>query len=171
MADTHTLIAAYNVGSGGSSTIDFTSIPSTYTDLCIKLSARSNNANIFDYLYTSFNGTAYNSPVRWIQSPGNSTPTTGTENTGYSGIICGNTSTSGTFSNNEIYIANYTNTSRYKSFQVNGTMETNATTSYSHLLSGIWQSTAAINRITLKPDVNSFVQYTNAYLYGISNTP
>jgi hypothetical protein len=171
MANTYTLITAFTVGAGGSSTIDFTSIPSTYTDLCIQLSARSNNSNFFDYMYTSFNGAGYNSPVRWIQGSGTANPTTGTENTGYSGIICGNTAPSGAFSNNEIYIANYANTSKYKSFQVNGTMERNVDTSYMHLVSGIWQNAAAINRITLKPDTNSFVQYTNAYLYGISNTP
>jgi len=172
MADTHTLIAAVNVGSGGSSTIDFTSIPSTYTDLCIKLSARSNGGNTHDYIYISFNGGAYEAEHRRIQGPGNSTPTTGVEAGGYSGIICGVNSTSNTFSNNEIYITNYANTSRNKSFQINGTMETNAAVSYMHLISMLWRNTAAINRVTIKPDSsNSFVQYTTAYLYGISNTP
>ena len=40
MATTFTKIASVTVGSGGASSIDFTSIPSTYTDLCVKLSTR-----------------------------------------------------------------------------------------------------------------------------------
>ena len=44
---TFTKIASATVGSGGASSIEFTSIPSTYTDLVIKLSMRS--------AFTSFN--------------------------------------------------------------------------------------------------------------------
>jgi hypothetical protein len=40
MADTYTLISSVTVGAGGASSIDFTSIPATYTDLLIKVSAR-----------------------------------------------------------------------------------------------------------------------------------
>ena len=38
---TYTLISSVTVGAGGASSIDFTSIPSTYTDLLVKISARS----------------------------------------------------------------------------------------------------------------------------------
>ena len=41
MATTYTLISSVTVGSGGAASIEFTSIPSTYTDLVLKLSARS----------------------------------------------------------------------------------------------------------------------------------
>ena len=37
-------IQTVTVGSGGASSIDFTSIPQTYTDLCVVLSARGTNA-------------------------------------------------------------------------------------------------------------------------------
>ena len=40
MAVTFTQIASVTVGSGGAASIDFTSIPSTYTDLCIKTSIK-----------------------------------------------------------------------------------------------------------------------------------
>jgi hypothetical protein len=36
MANTYEAIATVEVGSGGASTIDFTSIPSTYTDLVLR---------------------------------------------------------------------------------------------------------------------------------------
>ena len=40
MANTFQLISSTTVGAGGASSIDFTSIPSTYTDLVIKWSGR-----------------------------------------------------------------------------------------------------------------------------------
>ena len=36
MATTYTLISSVTVGSGGAANIEFTSIPSTYTDLLLK---------------------------------------------------------------------------------------------------------------------------------------
>ena len=41
MADTYTLISSVTVGAGGASSIDFTSIPATYTDLLVKFSLRT----------------------------------------------------------------------------------------------------------------------------------
>ena len=41
MAGTYKLIGSVTVGAGGAANIDFTSIPSTYTDLAIKVSYRS----------------------------------------------------------------------------------------------------------------------------------
>ena len=41
MANTYELIASSTVGAGGASSIDFNSIPNTYTDLLVKLSGRS----------------------------------------------------------------------------------------------------------------------------------
>ena len=41
MAVTHNLISTITVGSGGAASIDFTSIPQTYTDLLVKISLRA----------------------------------------------------------------------------------------------------------------------------------
>jgi hypothetical protein len=158
-------IATVEVGSAGASTIAFTSIPQGYTDLKLVLSARSNNANTYDYCYINFNSNGYNASVRFLQGSGASA-SSNNEATGYIGIVDGNTATSSTFSSNKIYIPNYAGGTN-KSFSVDGTMENNATTSYMHLVAGLWSNTAAINSITIKPDVNSFVQYTTATLYGI----
>ena len=37
MANTYVLISSSTVGSGGAASIDFSSIPATYTDLVLKL--------------------------------------------------------------------------------------------------------------------------------------
>ena len=46
MANTYTLISSVTVGSGGASSIDFTSIPATYTDLCLVWSGRSAGSDV-----------------------------------------------------------------------------------------------------------------------------
>ena len=56
MPNTFTLIASSTVGAGGASSIDFTSIPSTYTDLCLKVSARSTATDTNVNMYVKFNG-------------------------------------------------------------------------------------------------------------------
>ena len=58
MANTYTLIASQTVGSGGASAINFGSIPNTYTDLLVKVSARMSSAN--GSAGITFNGTNTN---------------------------------------------------------------------------------------------------------------
>jgi hypothetical protein len=168
MANTFELIASSTVGAGGVATIDFTSIPSTYTDLLLKVSLRTDDTGTYGYAYIGFNGTAYDSAVRYIQGSGSGV-NSASESTGYIGIVDANGATANTFSNNEIYIPNYAGSTN-KSFSVDGTEENNATASYMHLLAGLWSNTAAINRVTLKnAGANKFVQYSTAYLYGVKN--
>ena len=168
MPNTFELIASSTVGSGGAASIDFTSIPSTFTDLCLKVSLRASATTAYGYLYINFNNTGYSATSRYIQADGSSA-ISDTNASGYSGIINGNTATSSTFSNVDIYIPNYAGSAN-KSFSLDGTMENNATLSYSNLMALIWSSTAAINQITIKPaGSQTFVQYTTAYLYGVSN--
>ena len=50
MANTFEQITTVTVGSGGASSIDFTSIPQTYTDLVIKTSARNTSTSTTMYL-------------------------------------------------------------------------------------------------------------------------
>jgi len=167
MANTYTLIAAQTLASNAT-TVTFTSIPSTYTDLCIKVSARTNSAAVYEYMYINFNNTTYVATVRYLQGSG-SGANSGTESTGYLGIVDGNNATANTFSNNEIYIPNYAG-SNNKSYSVDGTMENNATESYMHLIAGLWSSTAAINQIAIKAgNTQSFLTNSTFYLYGVKN--
>jgi hypothetical protein len=48
MANTYEAIATVEVGSGGAATIEFTSIPATYTDLVVKVSARNARVDVID---------------------------------------------------------------------------------------------------------------------------
>jgi hypothetical protein len=162
-------IASATVGSGGASTIDFSSIPSTYTDLLIKISARTTESSVYAGIYVSFNGTAYNSTGRVIEGDG-SAASTFTYSNGAIAFIAGNTATSSTFGSTELYVPNYAGSTN-KSYTSDGAGENNATLALTHLNAGLWSNTAAINQITLDAYLtNTFVQYTTATLYGIKNS-
>ena len=160
--------SAVTVGSGGASTIDFTSIPNTYTDLVLKVSARSNRSDTTDNLIISFNGSTSSLSFRYLQGSG-ATAYSSSGLTGYVGSLNGNTATSSTFGNAEIYIPNYAGSTN-KSVSSDTVDETNGTNAYATLTAQLWSNTAAITSISLKPQVGSlFVQHSTAYLYGVSN--
>jgi len=60
MANTYQLISSTTVGAGGASSILFSSIPATYTDLILDLSVRTSNAASQAILDIKFNGSSAN---------------------------------------------------------------------------------------------------------------
>jgi len=174
MANTYEAIATVTVGSGGAASMTFSSIPGTYTDLAVKLSARTDRANINSDLYLQFNGiTTATYSFRRVYSDGSATfsdSLTDNSSGGLCGTAVGANATASTFGNGEIYIPNYTSANA-KSFSADSVNENNATTSLMGLYAGLWSGTNAITQITIK-DYNSanFVQYSTATLYGIKNS-
>lgn len=172
MPDTFVKIASVTVGSGGASSIDFTSIPSTYTDLCLKLSGRSDNGTDAP-LYMTFNNTSSGYSHIYLlgsgsaASSGNNAYGVGTTKF-YAGTIDGVSNTSNTFANTEIYVPNYAG-SNNKSVSFDSVEEGNSTGQYAALIAGLWANTSAINRLTLTTSTN-FVQYSTAVLYGIKSS-
>ena len=167
MANTFELIASSTVGSSGAASIDFTSIPSTYTDLCLKISGRSSSHDGTSWagLAITFNGNAVTG--KRLYGVGSGTPASDST-TPFGGAISGDTATASTFGNEEIYIPNYAG-SAYKSASIDAATETNATAALLMLNAALWSYTAAINQITVTPAAGSFVQYSTAYLYGVKN--
>jgi hypothetical protein len=167
MANTYTLISNTTVGSGGAATISFTSIPATYTDLLVSLSGRIDQTGIVRQVDISFNGSTANFTGMYLQGNG-STGASGSLGQ-YVGNATGTSATASTFGNTSIYIPNYAS-SNNKSFSVDFATENNAATADLGLIAGLWSNSAAITSITLTPNtVGNFVQYSTAYLYGISN--
>ena len=169
MATTYTEIASVTVGSGGSSSITFSSIPNTYTDLAIKILSRSNRSDTSDWMQIKPNGSTSSWTSKIITGNGSSAGST--TQAGLAGFAMnGNTATTNTFGSADIYIPNYAG-STYKSFSVDAVGEGNGTTAYATLYTALWADTTAISSIVLAPSYSSgFVQYTTAYLYGISNS-
>jgi hypothetical protein len=169
MAATYTLISSVTVGSN-TSTITFSSIPATYTDLKLVTSLRANNANGSQGWYDAkveFNGNTSSYTLRALY--GNGSSALSFSDTVIYDDLASSATTANTFSNSEIYIPNYLS-ANYKSVSVDSVTENNATSSKTGLYAGLWSNTAAITSITLT-GLNSslFVQYSTAYLYGISN--
>ena len=169
MATTYTLISSVTVGSGGAANITFSSIPSTYTDLLIKVSARNTASAAIDVL-VSFNGTTTTYSDRILYGSGSATGSvTDTGAAGVYGVLNTiSTDTASTFSNCEFYIPNYAG-SNNKSVSLDSVNENNAAGAYSYLAAGLWASSSAITSIKIAPSSNNLAQYSTAYLYGISN--
>jgi hypothetical protein len=168
MPNTFELIAAVTVGSGGTSSIDFTSIPSTYTDLCLKVSLRDTRSNVANGVVIRFNGSSSSFTARVREGSGSSAYSF-TDTQGLTGENNSATSTSNTFASTDIYIPNYAGSTN-KSFSFDSVTENNATTAYADLGAGLWSATNAITSISLAClNSASFVQYSTAYLYGVKN--
>lgn len=172
MANTFELISSYNVGSGGVSSIDFTSIPNTYKDLKLFLSLRMTQAAIEGALTLRFNGSTTSYSDKEITGNGSSVgqATRGVTGSGlYIQNTSGDSSTINTFGSHIIYIPNYLS-SNNKLVSVEAASENNGTTAYTGFLAGMWENSAAINQITFYGISENFKQHSTIHLYGIKNS-
>jgi len=172
MATTCELIAK-NVLTSTATDIDFTSIPATYDDLWLLVSARTDNAG---QIYGSKrirvgNGsidTGNNYSWRYLEGNGASATSGATSNTSFlfTGGATGATATANTFSSMELYIPNYAGSAN-KSMSLTMVQETNGSTAYMEAVAGIWSSGSAITHLRIYT-LENFVSGTSAYLYGIT---
>jgi len=148
--------------SSPTSSITFSNIPQTYTDLVLKVSARTDFASTSSLLFRP-NGSTSNLIAKRIYATG----TSALSDTGINALQNGTDTTANTFTNIEVYFPNYTS-SNYKYFNLDGVMENNATFGYTYLMSFLWSDNTAISSLTLAADGN-FLSGSTFYLYGISN--
>lgn len=169
MADAnYVLLEKITVGAAGASSVTFSNIPQTgYTDLVVRLSARSNAASTVDWGKISFNGSTASFTSRDIFGDGSSV--TSLTNTHFGGLLDGNNATASTFGNTEYYIPNYTSANN-KSVSIDSISENNsATGSYTHLDAVLWSNTAAITSIGIAPNGGTtWLANSTFYLYGVA---
>ncbi len=159
-------IQTVTVGSGGAASIDFTSIPQTYTDLVVRLSGRSTTADAD--MYISFNSNTANYSRRVLRGNGSAASSTSGSDR-YVGTIDSSGETASTFGNWEIYVPNYT-TSNNKSYSIDSVEENNATQAFQYMIAGLWSNSAAITSIKLEfIAAGTFAQYSTATLYGVTS--
>jgi len=175
MAITYTKIASVTVGAGGASSIDFTAIPSTYTDLCVKLSIRNTSTESTNQVLVQPNSATTNLSSRVLAGTGSAALSASyTSDSSLWGYCCGTGSTANTFSNSEFYFPNYAG-SNYKAVSIDSVNETNATDARQIINAGLWSNTTAISSLKFLTIENStgnsknFVQYSTATLYGVTN--
>jgi hypothetical protein len=166
MATTCKLIAKANLGSAAAD-ITFTSIPATYTDLYLVVSARTAAS---DNVLMQFNGSTTNYTYRIIRGSGSAASSLTNTTFGWSGAAIDlgyTTSTADRFASHEAYIPNYAGSTN-KSVSTTGAQEDNTTTAYITAGAGLWSDTSAITSIKLYGYNGNLQANTTAYLFGIS---
>jgi len=149
------------------SSIEFTSIPSGYTDLKLVVSARQNGSSTPD-LWIRMNSLTTGYTGRFISANGSSAGSgTRAVSAWGIGVVGGSNTTTNTFGNQEIYIPNYTS-SNQKSVSSDSIQENNGTLAYAYLFANLNTSTAAITSLTLLLETSEqFEANSTATLYGI----
>jgi len=163
-------ISTVTVGVGGSSSITFSSIPSTYKHLQIRGIARTTEAvaaNILNYRLNGDTGTNYAAHLLY----GDGSAAGAFANTSLSYIygagIPGSSANASIFDAVVIDILDYTNTNKNKVVRSLGGYDANGSGDI-RMNSGVWLNTAAVNQITLTTGgANNFPQYSSFALYGI----
>jgi len=167
-------ISTQIVSFGGASTIQFNSIPQTYTHLQLHIFAQTSRSGaITDGMNIQFNGdTGSNYSQHWLQGNGSAATAYGyaSQTRGWLG---GSGGASGYFSANIVDILDYTNTNKYKTHRY--LMGTDANGSgLIEIGSGVWFKSGTgsnisdpISSFTILPDYSPYVQYSSFALYGV----
>ena len=166
MASTYTPIATFTA-SGSASDYEFTSIPSTYTDLFIVCNGRTANSvseqAIQVYLNNDFSGIGSFTELRGDGSSATSNRTSNTSGIRV-GYFPGASAASGAQGQCTFSIMNYSNTTTYKSLIARGAAATSSTTA----AVGLFRSTAAISRVGIATfGAGNYVAGSTFTLYGI----
>ena len=167
MPNTYELITSTTLSSSAS-TVTLSSIPSTFTDLHLVCSLRSDYSSATNNAYVYFNSTDDGQAI-YLYGDG-STPSSLNinYNESYSGNINAATSTSNTFTSYSLYIPNYLS-SNQKSSSLDSVTENNSTTAFTWLGARLWQYTAAITSITFRLQFSTYAVGSTFYLYGVKN--
>lgn len=170
MANTYVPLATTTVGSGGTTTISFTSISNAYTDLKIALSGRSTRTATNAEFLIKFNSSTSNYTwTRLYATGGTGIIGSNTGGNNLVGVVSAAQNDFYEFANAFIYVPNYAD-SNAKAFWAESGYTDNTTTAniYNYYITGLWNDTSVITQIDLYPEGGTlWVEYTTATLYGI----
>ena len=172
VTNSYASIQTFTVGSGGTASISFTSIPSTYSHLQLRLLARTNRADTNDFMTIRFNGDsgsnyAYHSLYGNGASAGANDTGTST-GTPWSGVTAGGNATASMFGAAVVDVLDYSATTKYKTTRLLSGTDQNGINGRIYFMSNLWQNTAAITTVTIIPTHGTlFSEYSSFALYGI----
>ena len=158
--------------SSAQATISFTSIPSTYKHLQLRMLTRDNAAQSGSQSQMQFNGvtgTSYNWHI--LQGDGASASASGGSGSttyiyGFDRTTAAN-NTANIFGVSVVDILDYANTNKNKTIRAIGGYDANGS-GMVKFASGFYNSTNAINRIDISlQSGGSYVQYSSFALYGV----
>lgn len=169
-------IARVTVGSGGASSIEFTSIPGTYQHLQVRWIAQSDRATYAtDNLWIRINGdTGSNYAHHELRGDGASAGSYGyaSQTKQYVSGVIGTTQQASSFGAGVLDILDYASSSKNKTLRVLAGKDNNGTYAgyggYVQVASGLYFATpAAVSTVTLIAENGNWAQYSTAALYGI----
>lgn len=173
MPTTYTFIASTTLGSAASS-VSFSSIPATYKDLVLQISARSSDTSLQDVAMVEFNGNAntiYSTLLAYASGGGSGTlinRLATKSRTGY--YINGAASAANTFGTVEIYVPSYA-ASQDKQYAAFGAYENTSSVERIGITANLFRSNVAVSSIVLTPLTGpNFLANSSFYLYGIKNS-
>ena len=152
-------IATITVGAGGASSVDFTSIPSTYSHLQVRILQFTAAGSADPKM--RFNGATTN---YYMHSIYNTNPTVSTYNDSAAMPYLYNENTYPAVA--IIDILDYANTNKNKTSRTLGGYDGNGS-GYLFYRSQAWFQTTAVNQITFVASGQNFTQYSHFALYGI----
>jgi hypothetical protein len=163
-------IATTTVGSGGSATVTFSSIPSTYKHLQLRIMAKTDRALDRDPITVKFNSDSGSNYAEHTLSGNGSSASAGAGSSLTSTTIyraTGNTGATNIFGVIVYDLLDYANTNKYKTGRYLGGYDANGAGDI-YLGSTLWRSTSAITTIALTPSIGTnFLQHSSFALYGI----
>jgi hypothetical protein len=161
-------IATTTVGSGGSSSISFTSISSTYTHLQLRIIGRSLSPATTQISIRFNSDSGGNYSEHQIRGDGSAVSTYGGASVSavQTGILPGTNQSANVFGVLVVDILDYKDTNKYKTVRMLTGYDNNGSGSIG-LYSAGWRSTSAITAIEAFVSGYNFVQYTQIALYGI----
>ena len=164
-------IQTVTVGSGGASSISFTSIPSTYSHLQIRAITRTTATGDVTGAFhrLNFNSDTGNNYTFHVMKGDGSTATAAAI-TPFGNALAERTSTafqsSGVFGALIWDILDYANTNKYKTLRALAGFDNNGSGQIA-LNSSSWMNTATVTQIDITPAANNWAQYSSFALYGI----
>ena len=169
MPGSYESIATVDVGAGGTGSIVFSSIPSTYTHLQIRGINKTTAGTGNEWLTFQVNGATTNIVARHTLLGDGATASAEAETTTQSTWFAfgSASSTTSAFGVLVMDVLDYANTNKNKTFRTFSGWDKNGS-GYVALNSNLWNSTSAITSITLIPRTNSFAQYSSFALYGVN---
>jgi hypothetical protein len=164
-------IATVTVGSGGSSSISFTSIPGTFTHLQLRFIARTSRDTTNDWAEIRFNsdtGSNYVFHIMYGEGGNSFSAYNGLTKT-YAEVpsMTADGASANMFGAFVLDILDYKNTNKFKTLKFLGGNDMNGS-GVINFGSGLWRSTSAITSIGIEPGIGTnFNQYSHFALYGI----
>jgi hypothetical protein len=157
-------IATVTVGAGGSTSISFSSIPSTFKHLQIRATARLNTN---DFIYIQFNGDGTNTNYRshWVEGSGSAASASSTQSPAGATFTYTQSNSSSIFDVSVADVLDYASSTKNKTVRSLRGCDNNGS-GYVGLHSSFWNNTSAVTSMVITSPY-TFQQYSQFALYGI----